>query len=45
LDKLGKALRISRISSPIPLRPSKKILEKSKFYKSKENQDVKDKGK
>jgi len=45
LDKLGKALKISRISSPIFLRPSKKVLKKSKFYKSKENQDVENKGK
>ena len=35
LDKPGKRLNIFRISSPISLRLSKKILEKLKFYKNK----------
>ena len=45
LDKQNKALNLSRIFPSIILRPSKKFLEKLKFYKSKENQDVKNKGK
>ena len=45
LDKQDKALNLSRISPSIILRPSKKFLEKLKFYKSKENQNVKNKGK
>lgn len=45
LDKQDKTLNLSRISPSIFLRPSKKFLEKLKFYKSKENQDVKGKGK
>jgi len=40
-DKLGKILNISRISSPISPKLSKKVLEKSKFYKNKEKQDNK----
>jgi len=39
--KLDKVLNIFKISPPIPLRLSKKVLEKSKFYKSKEKQDDK----
>ena len=35
LFKSGKKSNVSRISSPIPPRPSKKVLEKSKLYKDK----------
>jgi len=36
LTKPGKKADISRVSSPISLRSSKKVLEKSKFYKDKD---------
>jgi len=40
-DKLDNALNISRVPPSISPRPSKKVLEKSKFYKSKEKQNDK----
>ena len=43
-NKQNKTLTVSRIPFSILLRPSKKILEKSKFYKGKEKQDNKMKG-
>jgi len=36
LTKPGKKVNISRIPSSISLRPSKKVLEKYKFYKGKD---------
>ena len=39
LSKSGIKADVSRISPPIPPRPSKKFLEKSKFYKGKEKAD------
>jgi len=42
-DKLDNALNISRVPFSIPPRPSKKVFEKSKFYKNKEKQNNKQK--
>jgi len=38
--KLGKKANIFRVSSPIFLRPSKKVLENSKFHKDKGKANV-----
>ena len=37
----GNSTKISRIPSPIPSRPSKKALEKSKFFQKKDKKPVK----
>ena len=37
----GKRVEISRVSLPVLLKPSKKVLEKSKFFKEKDKIPIK----